>query len=138
MHNATDTLLLRAANDDLAAHAIVANLHRAIQQRMDRDNQAHGRFSRAYIAELFDIGRTISAECRPHHVDSDWITARRAWLDAILRDHPLDRRDAQLTAARHAADGFLLRACVLGCDATPEAATERVRDALIAMTRPAR
>jgi hypothetical protein len=137
MHNATDTSLLQAANDDLAAHAIVANLHRAIQQRMERDSQAHGRFSRAYIAELFDIGRTISVECRPHHVDSDWVTARRAWLDAVLRDHPLDRRDAQLTAARHAADGFLLRACVLGCDATPDGATVRVRDALIAMTRPA-
>jgi hypothetical protein len=136
MNNATDTPLLQAANDDLAAHAIVANLQRAIQHRMDRDSQAHGRFSRAYIAELFDIGRTISPACRPHQVDSEWITARRSWLDTVLGEHPLDRRDAQLTAARHAADGFLLRACVLGCDATPEAATERVRDALIAMTRP--
>lgn len=137
MNNATDTLLLRAANDDLAAHAIVANLHRAIQQRMARDSQAHGRFSRAYVAELFEVALTISVECRTHQADTEWITARRSWLDAVLREHPADRRDAQLTAARHAADGFLLRACVLGCDATPEVATLRMRDALIAMTRPA-
>jgi hypothetical protein len=137
MNNATNTCLLQAANDDLAAHAIVANLHRAIQHRMDRDSQAHGRFSRAYIAEMFEVARTIDSDCRPCQVDAEWIAARRAWLDAVLDDHADERRDARLTAARRAADGVVLEACRLGCDAMQDAAGARMRDALIAMTLPA-
>jgi len=137
MNNATNTCLLQAANDDLAVHAIVANLHRAIQHRMDRDGQAHGRFSRAYIAEMFEVARTIGTDCRPYQADAEWIGARRAWRDAVLDDHADERRDTRLTASRHAADGVVLQACRLGCEAMQDAARARMRDALIAMTHPA-
>jgi len=137
MNNATNTCLLQAANDDLAVHAIVANLHRAVQHRMDRDGLTHGRFSRAYIAEMFEVAHTIGTDCRPFQADAEWIAARRAWLDAVLDAHADERRDARMTAARHAADGVVLDACRLGRDAMQEAASARMRDALIAMTRPA-
>jgi hypothetical protein len=86
---------------------------------------------------MFEVARTIGTDCRPYQADAEWIAARRAWLDAVLDDHADERRDARLTAARHAADGVVLDACRLGRDAMQEAAGVRLRDALIAMTRPA-
>lgn len=129
-----------ASDDPLLAQALV-DFDRAVQELIETDPIAHGRFSRAYVTAIF---RACLAPSDPGpgaprgRPDPDIAEALKRWIQAQLLLHPGEGRDHRLTAARRAAHGFWLQSLADPVDIDGRPRANRLLDGLLALTHPDR
>jgi AcrR family transcriptional regulator len=131
-----------ASKNDLITGVITAMIEAAdevIEARMAADDEPHGRFTRAYLENVFttpqlDGGASARTVCRAMMADPDMHKIWSEWLDRRIASHAETDDNPDCALVRLAADGAWLKS--LSSPEAPAPLSRELQAKLIALTRP--
>lgn len=131
-----------ATKNDLINGVIATMIEAAdevIEARMAADAEPHGRFTRAYLENVFsqpqvDCGASARTICRAMMADPDMHRIWNDWVESRVAAHAATDDNPDCALVRLAADGAWLKS--LSSPEAPAPLSRELQAKLIALTRP--